>query len=217
MGLDRRKIVTEAVALLDAGGLDGLTLRKLAERLGVRQPTLYWHLPSKAALITEVADAILDEEFGELVPPRPDEPWQAWLAGMAERLRRALLAHPDGARIISSSQLSVRMAGISELATSTLVGRGVALRQARLIVMTVVHFTVGHVLEEQAGPPDADATQGFDLAAFTDAHPTVVAGITEYFRAGRTVDDLFRDCLAVILAGAEAESRPTARRRGRAP
>ena len=45
MALDKRQIVTEALALLDADGLDGVTLRKLAARLGVQQPTLYWHLP----------------------------------------------------------------------------------------------------------------------------------------------------------------------------
>jgi TetR/AcrR family tetracycline transcriptional repressor len=81
--LDRQRIVAEAIALLDADGLDGLTLRKLAARLGVRQPTLYWHLPNKAALITAIADAILDEQFATMAPPGPDERWQDWLIGLA--------------------------------------------------------------------------------------------------------------------------------------
>ena len=50
--------------------------------------------------------------------------------------------------------------------------------------------------------------QGFDMAEFTAAYPTVVAGITEYFRPGRTVDDLFRDCLDVIIEGAAAKAGP---------
>ncbi|KQM83795.1 TetR/AcrR family transcriptional regulator C-terminal domain-containing protein [Agromyces sp. Leaf222] len=209
MALDRHQIVTEAVALLDADGLDGVTLRKLAARLGVQQPTLYWHIPSKAALITAIADAILEQQFPEMVPPEPGEPWEAWLLGLAERLRRALLAHPDGARIISTSQTSLRMAAISELAISTLVRCEVPLRQARLIVLTVEHFTVGHVLEEQTGPPAAGSAQDFDLEAFTEAHPTVVAGIAEYFQDGRTADDLFRDCLSVIMRGATAAAGTT--------
>ncbi|MFC9559413.1 TetR/AcrR family transcriptional regulator C-terminal domain-containing protein [Agromyces sp. NPDC056965] len=204
MALNKRQIVTEAVALLDADGLDGVTLRKLAARLGVQQPTLYWHLPNKAALITAIADAILEQEFPEPAPANPEEQWQDWLVDLAERLRRALLAHPDGARIISTSQTSLRMAAISELAISTLVARGVGLRQARLIVVTVEHFTVGHVLEEQTGPPAAAADQEFDLAAFAAAYPTVVAGIAEYYRDDRTPDDLFRDCLNVIIRGAAA-------------
>ncbi|KAA2254047.1 TetR family transcriptional regulator [Solihabitans fulvus] len=207
MTLDRQQIVTEAIALLDADGLDGVTLRKLAARLGVRQPTLYWHLPNKAALITAIADAILEQHFPEMAPPEPGQRWQDWLIGLAERLRRALLAHPDGARVISISQLSLRMAAISELAFSTLVSCGVSLRQARLIVLTVEHFTVGHVLEEQAPRPDVDAAPGFDMAAFTQTYPTVVAAITEYFQHDHTVDDLFRDCLNVIIEGATTSSR----------
>jgi TetR/AcrR family transcriptional regulator, tetracycline repressor protein len=57
-----------------------------------------------------IADRILDQEFTELVPPGPDERWQDWLTGLAERLRRALLAHPDGARILSASQLCLAAA-----------------------------------------------------------------------------------------------------------
>lgn len=206
MALDRARIVDEAVALLDAEGLDGVTTRKLAARLGVQSPTLYWHVPNKAALVTALAEAILEQEFPELTPPGPDEPWPDWLGGLAERLRRALLAHPDGARVLSTAQLSQKMAAISELAMSTLVARGVALRQARVIVLTVERFTVGHVLEEQAPRPDAEATKDFDMATFAERHPTLLAGITEYFQADRTVDDLFRECLAVVIEGATAMS-----------
>jgi len=207
--LDRQRIIAEAVALLDAEGLDGVTTRKLAARLGVQSPTLYWHLPNKAALITAIAEAILDQQVADMTPPDPDERWQDWLIGLAEQLRRALLAHPDGARIISASQLSLNMAAISELAMSTLVARGIPLRQARVIVLTVERFTVGHVLEEQAPRPDAEALKDFDMAAFTEQHPTAVAAIAEYFQPGRTVDDLFRECLEVVIDGATAKAGPT--------
>ncbi|WP_245718865.1 TetR/AcrR family transcriptional regulator C-terminal domain-containing protein [Micromonospora rhizosphaerae] len=209
LALDRQRIVAEAVALLDAEGLDGVTTRKLAARLGVKSPTLYWHLPNKAALVTAIADAILDQEFGDMSPPEPDQPWPDWLSGLAERLRRALLAHKDGARVISASQLSLNMAAISELAMSTLVARGIPLRQARVIVLTVERFTVGHVLEEQVPRPDADALKHFDMATFAQQHPTVVAAVTEYFRPGRTVDDLFRDCLEVVIEGAAVKAGAT--------
>ena len=209
MALDRQRIVAEAVALLDAEGLDGVTTRKLAARLGVQSPTLYWHVPNKAALVTAIADAILDQQFGNMSPPEPEQHWQDWLRDLAERLRQALLAHLDGARVISASQLSRTMAAISELAMSTLVARGIPLQQARVIVLTVERFTVGHVLEEQAPRPDAEALKDFDLAAFTQQHPTVMAAIAEYFRPGRTVDDLFRDCLAVVIEGAAVTSAAT--------
>jgi Tetracyclin repressor-like, C-terminal domain len=66
------------------------------------------------------------------------------------RLRRAMLAHPDGARIVSAAHLSPTMAAVSELAMRTLVDRGLPLRQARLTVLVVERFTIGHVLEEQS-------------------------------------------------------------------
>ena len=208
MSLDRARIVAEAVALLDAEGLDGVTTRKLATRLGVQSPTLYWHLPNKAALVTALAEAILDQEFPELTPPGPQERWQDWLGTLVERLRRALLAHPDGARVLSAAQLCRKMAALSELAMGSLVARGIPLHQARVIVLTVERFTVGHVLEEQAPRPDSKALEGFDMAAFTERHPTLVAGIAEYFEPGRTVDDLFRECLDVVIAGAGATAGP---------
>jgi TetR/AcrR family transcriptional regulator, tetracycline repressor protein len=86
---------------------------------------------------------------------------------------------------------------------STLVARGVRLRQARLMVLTVRHFTLGYVLEEQSPRPGQDELAGFDLAAFAGRYPTVIAGITEYFEPGRTVDDLFRECLQLIVEPAE--------------
>jgi TetR/AcrR family tetracycline transcriptional repressor len=89
------------------------------------------------------------------------------------------------------------------------VARGIPLRQARVIVLTVERFTVGHVLEEQAPRPDAEALKNFDLAAFTEQHPTAIAAITEYFQPGRTVDDLFRDCLEVVIAGAAIKAGAT--------
>ena len=204
MTLDRDQVVSEAVALLDADGLDGVTTRKLATRLGVQSPTLYWHVPNKAALVTAIADAILADLVEDLSEPTPEQTWQDWLTGLARGLRRALLAHPDGARVISAAQLSAAMNALSERAMSALVAAGVPLRQARVITLATERFTVGYVLEEQAPRPDQAALEGWDLAEFATAHPTLIAGITDYFDDGRTPDDLFDDCLQVVVAGAVA-------------
>jgi TetR/AcrR family tetracycline transcriptional repressor len=200
MALDRRRIVAEAVALLDAEGLDHVTLRKLAARLAVQAPTLYWHIPNKAALITAIAEEILTP-----LPARPAAPgdrWQDWLIDMAAGLRQALLAHPDGARVISMAQLSRNMAALSELAMSTLVAKGIPLHQARVMVFTVERMTIGFVLEEQGPRPDEEAARSFDLTAY----PTMIAAITEYYRPGRTVDDLFLECLTLVVEGPQAAS-----------
>ncbi|GIF17474.1 TetR/AcrR family tetracycline transcriptional repressor [Actinoplanes tereljensis] len=196
MPLDRKQIVDEAMALLDAEGLENVTLRKLAARLGVQAPTLYWHLPNKAALITAIAEEVLTPS--PAVPLVPGERWQDWLITLAERLRTALLAHPDGARVVSIAQLSQNMAAVSELAMKTLVEQGLSLHRARVTVLTVERFTIGYALEEQAPRPDP---KDFDLAAFTEAYPTVIAGITEYFTPGRTAADLFHECVTLVVEG----------------
>jgi TetR/AcrR family transcriptional regulator, tetracycline repressor protein len=197
--LDRQRIVTEAVALLDEAGLEGVTLRKLAARLGVQAPTLYWHLRNKADLVTALAESILEVEFAELDPPAPGEHWRDWLTGVAGRLRRAMLAHPDGARVVSLAQLSVTMAGISETAMRSLVDQGLTLRQARLTVLAVERFTIGHVLEEQAPRPSEEDFPDFDLAAFAEQYPTMLTAIREYFQDGSDVDTLFHDTLKIII------------------
>ena len=204
MALDRQQVVAEAVALLDAEGLDGVTTRKLATRLGVQSPTLYWHVPNKAALVTAIADAILADLVRQAAPPVAGQAWRDWLSSLAHLLRSALLAHPDGARVVSSAQLSASMNAISELAMSSLVAAGISLRRARVITLAVERFTVGYVLEEQAPRPDESALKDWDLAAFTADHPTLIAGITEYFGDGGTPDDLFDDCLDVVISGAAA-------------
>ncbi len=99
------------------------------------------------------------------------------------------------------------MNAISELAMSSLGAKGVSLQQACVITLTTERFTVGYVLEEQAPRPDETALKGWDLDAFTESHPTLIAGISEYFRDGHTPDDLFEDCLRVVVAGAVATQR----------
>jgi TetR/AcrR family tetracycline transcriptional repressor len=47
------------------------------------------------------------------------------------------------------------------------------------------------------------------MASFTQQHPTLVAAIAGYFQPGRTVDDLFRDCLEVVIAGAADKAGAT--------
>ena len=60
-GLDVATIVAAAIALADADGLDGLSMRRVAERLGVGTMSLYTYVPSKAELL----DLMLDTVYGE--------------------------------------------------------------------------------------------------------------------------------------------------------
>ena len=97
--LDRGKIVRAALDLLDEVGLDGLTMRSLAKKLGIKAASLYWHVHGKEELLSLLADEIC-------APMRvPDRtlPWRNQLEVLGNEYRRVLLAHRDAARVLTSS------------------------------------------------------------------------------------------------------------------
>ncbi|MEH3107584.1 MAG: TetR family transcriptional regulator [Sphingomonas fennica] len=63
-GIDRRRIVEAGFALLETGGLDGLTMRDLAARIGVQAPALYWHVAGKADLLALMAGRLYADARG---------------------------------------------------------------------------------------------------------------------------------------------------------
>src|SRR5919205_1977617 len=77
--IDRERLVREALALLDAVGFDGLTMRRLAERLGVQAASLYNHIRDKHELLALLADTIC----GEVRAPDPCRPWRGRQGGLA--------------------------------------------------------------------------------------------------------------------------------------
>lgn len=197
LALDRQQVVNAAIQLLDDDGLDSLSLRTLAGRLGVQAPTLYWHIGSKAELLDSLADAILDEAIRAIPPSGLDDNWGEWLLTVLSELRRALLRHRDGARVVSGARLSLRRADFSEAIMSTLVSHGIELQRARFLTLAGERFTVGYVLEEQAPTDATQKAPGID--ELQRRLPTTVEAIGKYFSGGRTSDDLFMDVIRVIL------------------
>jgi AcrR family transcriptional regulator len=97
--LDREQVVRVALLLLDEEGLEGLSMRRLAQRLGVTAASLYWHVRDKDELLSLVADAISEE-----VPlPDPARPWREQLEALAWSYRRVLLGHRQGGRVLMAS------------------------------------------------------------------------------------------------------------------
>src|SRR5690625_1732070 len=109
MALNKEQIIQEALTLLNESGFEGVTLRKLASRLDVQAPALYWHFKNKKTLVNEMAEAILQMEFHDLTGRKNDERWQDWLLDIFNRLRKALLSHTDGGRVVAGAHLSLTM------------------------------------------------------------------------------------------------------------
>ncbi len=199
MALKKENIIREALNLLDESGLEGVTLRKLAKRLDIQAPALYWHFKNKKTLVNEMAEAILQEEFHVITARQDNEPWQDWLIDMFNRLRQALLSHTDGGRVVAGAHLSLSMAHFSETTMKTLVDAGVDLRQSRLIVITATRFTFGHVVEEQTRIDQSEMQDFHSGETFHKLHPTLVASVEAYFSEGMTIDDVFNDGLKMII------------------
>jgi TetR/AcrR family transcriptional regulator, tetracycline repressor protein len=95
--LSKRAVTDRALKLADAEGLDALTIRKLAQDLGVTPMALYWHFRSKEDLLEGVAEQI----WGEIdVHVDAAEPWWAQLQKGLESLLTVLRAHPSAAQLL---------------------------------------------------------------------------------------------------------------------
>lgn len=155
--LDRERIVRRALDLLDEVGLDGLTLRRLAGDLGVQAAALYWHVPSKAALLDEMATTMLRDliaEANDELAALDGEPWQDCVRLSAVRFRAALLSRRDGARVFSGTYVTdERLRGWIDLPLSILVGAGFTESDAMRAWGTLLAFVQGSTIEEQAHPP----------------------------------------------------------------
>ncbi|MEV5963833.1 TetR/AcrR family transcriptional regulator C-terminal domain-containing protein [Kribbella sp. NPDC051952] len=89
--LTRDQIVKVAMETLDADGLAGLSMRKLAAKLGSGATSLYWHVPTKDDLI----DLLIDEIWGEIDVPEPElAGWRSGALLFGHSLRSAVLRHP---------------------------------------------------------------------------------------------------------------------------
>jgi len=95
--LSKRAVTEAALRLADADGLDALTIRKLAQRLGVTPMALYWHFRSKEDLLEGVAEQV----WGEIdVHVDLAVPWWAQLQAGLESLLRVLRAHPSAPQLL---------------------------------------------------------------------------------------------------------------------
>ena len=144
-------IVQAALDLLDETGMDGLTVRALASRLGVQGPALYWHVPSKQALLDEMATLIW-RRIGDVMAGLPaDLPWREVMAAYAAAVRKELLGHRDGAKAFSGTTLTdPAVIRRQEVTFANLIRQGFTLRDAVRGLVLLHDFTIGFCVEEQA-------------------------------------------------------------------
>jgi AcrR family transcriptional regulator len=96
--LSRQRVLDAAVALADRGGVGSLSMRKLAQELGVEAMSLYHHVANKDALL----DGIVDVVFSEIELPSGDVGWKEAMRGRAISAREALRRHPWATGLMES-------------------------------------------------------------------------------------------------------------------
>jgi AcrR family transcriptional regulator len=96
--LSRQRVLRAAVALADADGVEALSMRKLAQQLGVVPMALYKHVANK----DELLDGMVDVVVGEIDPPLSGTDWKTAIRRRVLSARSALLRHPWASRVIES-------------------------------------------------------------------------------------------------------------------
>jgi AcrR family transcriptional regulator len=96
--LSRERVLGAAVALADEAGVESLSMRRLAQELGVVPMALYKHVSNK----DELLDGMLDVVIEEIDPPATDLDWRSAIRTRILSARRALLRHPWASRVIES-------------------------------------------------------------------------------------------------------------------
>jgi AcrR family transcriptional regulator len=151
--LNREVLVREALALLDAEGLDGLTMRNLADRLGVVPNALYRHIKDKDDLL----DGVMDAAVASVPLPDPDLGWQDGLTALAENIRATMLAHPPiTGLIVNRPNLGMAALGIGEYGFGVLLAAGFEPADADRALNVVLVWTLGFVALEvpRMGEPE---------------------------------------------------------------
>lgn len=193
-------VVDAALDLLDRVGLPDLSMRRLADHLGVQPSALYWHVENKQTLLAAVSARILHP----LADPAGDA--DAATDGGLDDAARALgvvlhdrlLAHRDGAEVVSSSLALGLVASPIEAQLIRIAARtGQPAALARAVADAVTHFVVGFTFHQQQRR-NADAWGAASGAA--QASPERIA---------EGDDDGFAAALELIAAGASARlARP---------
>jgi AcrR family transcriptional regulator len=171
--LTRERIVTEAIALLDAEGIAHLTMRRLAERLGTGATTLYWHVDTK----DDVLDLALDAIFAEARVPSPSDDWRADVTAMLGQWRAAMLRHPWSAALLGRPMLGPNVLRRTEFTHATLRRAGLTGPDLTSAAYGLSHYVIGSALTQASWQRrDEDAVHDAatrHVRGSRDAYPTL--------------------------------------------
>jgi len=217
--LTRERLVAEALTVIAAHGVDGLTMRGLATRLEVVPAALYRHVRNKEQLYDLVLDEVLAEVDYQLDRTLA---WTEQVQTLAHRLRTVLENHPGIAALLKTRDpLGPHSLALAEAFLAPLHAAGLPEREIGLAFSLLYDYTLGFALSSPTSTNEQrvqDTATRSRLHAFlrslpADRFPTLVA-LGEHIWVDNR-DERFTAGLDTLLHGLQAERRR--RQRGQQP
>ena len=162
----RQEILDAALAIADKDGLDAVSMRAVAERVGVTPMALYRHFDAKVALL----DGMLERLVTSLQPERMTGTWDERLTSLAHAYRGVAQRHPWSAQLLfSRPSVTPDAARVTEFIYASLRQAGVPEAQVGRLERLVTTFVIGYAASEVLGrfaerPVDFSAEFETDLA-----------------------------------------------------
>lgn len=174
-------IMDAAMGILDEYGLQDLTIRRLARHLDAAAGAMYWHFPSKQALLGAVADRLL----APLPELKATGDWRADASAFAEALHSCLTSHRDGAEVVSAGlatdTVSVRPASVlAPLLDDAPIDSDLISDAAA----TLVYFILGATVDEQTAAQLATVAGAGSTEEDTDGASAATAAHGRRIRHG---------------------------------
>ena len=202
--LTRERVLRAALRLADKGGIESLSMRKLAQELGVEAMSLYNHVKNK----DDILEGIVDLVAQEMEPARDDVDWKPALR------RTAISAHDAHTRHPWTAEIWMRVAGPSAARYAYSDAMLRALRRADLPDDLIYHgyhsltvHVTGFTLQERNFQYDADELKAFAgkfLETFpSDEYPDLAEHIRQHIDASEEHEGTFEFGLDLILDGLE--------------
>jgi AcrR family transcriptional regulator len=158
MQLSRERIVTAAIDMIERQGVEAVSMRRIATELGCGVMSLYNHVPSKSALLDDVAERVMS---GIEFTAAPGTNWQDQVRAQARAFRAIGRRYPRCTMVmVSRPTTSVTGLRPIENALATLREAGFGGPEAVLIMRSFVGFILGSLLREVGISPALGAQAG---------------------------------------------------------
>lgn len=171
--LSRERIVTTAVELLDAHGVDGLTMRRLADRLGAGVMSLYWHVDKKEDVFDLALDAVL--EYRASPQSNAPQDWRREVVHMLEDWRASMLLHPWSASLLPRRVLGPNILSRLEQLSQILSRAGVADANLNAAIWSLWNYVMGATITRASFDVSDDdrAAAQQRLTRLSERYPTI--------------------------------------------